>query len=449
MFNQLSNRFTQAFKQLSGQHELSEKNIQSAIEAVHQALIEADVAIEMINPFIEQVKSSALGQAVVGSLKPDQVFKKAVHDHLIQYLKPESDRTLNLSAKSPKVILVCGLQGTGKTTSCAKLAHHLKNQHTVMLVSTDVHRPAAIDQLKVLADQIEVTCYPSDPQHTPSTLAQNALNEAKKNGTDVLIVDTAGRLHIDASLMSELQSIHQTLNPIETLFVMDSMTGQDAARSAAAFKAHLPLTGTILTKVDGDSRGGAALSARMITHTPIYFMGISERIEDGLQPFDPHRIADQMLDMGDIVGLVETVEKHVDKKTAQSMAKKIRKGIFTLDDFSQQITQMQKMGGLQNLLGKMPGAQHMSQQLAHAQPDEALKYTQAIIQSMTQQEKQHADLIKGSRKRRIATGSGTSIPQVNQVLKQFKQMQKMMKKLKGGNLKQMMQNFQPPKDSPF
>ncbi len=444
MFSQLSNRFTEIFKHLSGNSQLSEKNVQSAVKAVQQALIEADVAIEVIEPFIQKVQTHALGAKVVGQLKPEEVFKKAVHDCLIEVLSEGSDARLNLATKPPAVILVCGLQGSGKTTTCAKLAHHLKQTQSVMLVSTDVNRPAAIEQLKVLAEQIHVECFPSQSHLTPTDLATQALKAADQASVDVLIVDTAGRLHIDDALMDEVKTLHQQLNPIETLFVMDSMTGQDAARSAAAFKQYLPLTGTIVTKVDGDSRGGAALSARMITQVPIKFMGISERIENGLQPFDAARTASQILDMGDIVGLVETVERNVDADSAKKMAQKMNRGIFTLDDFNQQIGQMQKMGGIHALVSKMPGAQQMSQQLANTQPDQTLKQTQAIIQSMTRQEKQYADLIKGSRKRRIANGSGTDVPAVNRVLKQFKQMQKMMKKFKGGQLKKMLAQFQSP-----
>lgn len=445
MFNNLSDRLTSTFKKLSGNNKLSEKNVAEALTEVKRALIEADVALEVITPFIDKVKNQAIGADVINQLKPGEVFKKIIHDGLVDILSQGSNAALNLASKPPAVILMCGLQGAGKTTTCAKLAYWLQQQKkTVLMVSTDVNRPGAIEQLNILGQQLNIDCCEASTSDTPLQIAERALKTAKKNLTDVLIVDTAGRLHIDQSLMTEVSQLHTLLKPTETIFVMDSMTGQDAAHSAKAFSNQLPLTGTILTKIDGDSRGGAALSARVITNTPIKFIGDSEHIKSGLKPLDAQRLADQILDMGDVVGLVETLEKHVDEAAAKKLEKKLRKGQFDMNDFVQQIQQMQKMGGMSGLMSKMPGAKQYADQIAQAKPDQQLKYTLAIIQSMTRQEKHQPDLISGRRKRRIANGSGTDIPTVNRTLKQFKQMQKMMKKAKGGNLQKMMSKFMPP-----
>ena len=445
MFNQLSTNLSQVFKRLSGNHTLTEQNITNALHEVKRALIEADVAMEVITPFMQQVQTQALGADVSGQLKPGEVFKKIVYDTLINLLDQGGSTALNLASKPPAVILLCGLQGSGKTTTCAKLAHWLsKEKKSVMMVSTDVYRPGAIEQLNVLANQLDITCCPSSTDEQPIAIAKRALKTADTACVDVLLVDTAGRLHIDDAMMKEVQALHKTLTPIETLFVMDSMTGQDAAHSAKTFHQSLPLTGTILTKVDGDSRGGAALSTRMLTQTPIKFIGVSEHITDGLQAFDAQRCADQILDMGDVVGLVASMEKHIDQEAAKKLGKKMKKGQFNFEDFAQQLMQMQNMGGMTSLMEKLPGAQQYAAQIAEANADASLKQTLAIIQSMTRKEKHHPDLISGRRKRRIANGSGTDIPAVNRTLKQFKQMQKMMKKAKGGNLQKMMAKFIPP-----
>lgn len=444
MFENLTERLTRTFKNLSGQGRLTEENMQHALREVRMSLLEADVALPVVKEFIEQVKQKALGQEVMTSLKPDQALIKIVHDELVLILGTERAE-LDLKTQPPAVFLMAGLQGSGKTTSTAKLARYLKEtEHKkVMLVSVDVYRPAAIEQLKVLANQLDVAFFPADAQEKPLAIAQKALDSAKKQYMDVVIFDTAGRLHIDQEMMDEIKALHQAVNPVETLFVVDSMTGQDAANTAKAFHEALPLTGIILTKTDGDARGGAALSVRQITGQPVKFLGSGEKIE-ALEPFHPERIASRILGMGDILTLIEEVERKADKQASEKLAKKLKKGKgFDLEDFKQQLIQMNNMGGINSMMSKLPGMGQLPQQAMNQVNDKAMKQTLAIINSMTPKERRIPKLIAvGSRKKRIAHGSGTQIQDVNRLLKQFEQMQKMMKKFtKPGGMKQMMRGL--------
>jgi len=443
MFENLTERLTRTFKNLSGQGRLTEDNMQQALREVRLSLLEADVALPVVKEFIEQVKQKALGQEVITSLKPDQALVKIVHDELIHVMGDERAE-LNFKTQPPAVFLMAGLQGSGKTTSAAKLARYLKEteKKKVMLVSVDIYRPAAIQQLQLLANELDVAFFPSEAGEQPIIIAQKALESAKKQFVDVLILDTAGRLHIDVDMMAEIKGLHQAVQPIETLFVVDSMTGQDAANTAKAFHETLPLTGVILTKTDGDARGGAALSVRHITGQPIKFMGTGEKI-DALEPFHPERVASRILGMGDILTLIEEVERKTDKAASEKLAKKIKKGKgFDLEDFKQQLVQMNNMGGVTGMMSKLPGMSQLPQQALGQVNDKALAQTVAIINSMTMKERRIPKIIVGSRKKRIAQGSGTQIQDVNRLLKQFNQMQKMMKKFtKPGGIKQMMRGM--------
>ena len=443
MFENLTERLTRTFKNLSGQGRLTEENMQQALREVRLSLIEADVALPVIKEFIEEIKQKSLGQEVITSLKPDQALIKIVHDELI-HLMGDTRTELNLNTQPPAVFLMAGLQGSGKTTSAAKLARHLKEteKKKVMLVSVDVYRPAAIEQLKLLATDIDVAFFPAESTETPLTIARNAVDSAKKLFMDILIIDTAGRLHVDVEMMTEIKALHHAVKPVETLFVVDSMTGQDAANTAKAFHEALPLTGVILTKTDGDARGGAALSVRQITGQPIKFMGNGEKI-DALEPFHPERVASRILGMGDILTLIEEVERKTDKASSEKLAKKLKKGKgFDLDDFKQQLLQMNNMGGISGMMSKLPGMSHLPQQAVGQINDKALAQTIAIINSMTMKERRIPKIIIGSRKKRIALGSGTQIQDINRLLKQFTQMQKMMKKFtKPGGIKQMMRGI--------
>lgn len=443
MFENLTDRLTQTFKNISGKGRLTEENIQSALREVRMSLIEADVALPVIKKFIEDVKEKAIGQEVIKSLKPDQALIKIVNDELVQTMGQERAE-LNFKTQPPAVFMMAGLQGSGKTTSTAKLARYLKDDEKkkVMVVSTDVYRPAAIQQLQVLAEEIDVTFFPSTANESPVDIAKKALDAAKKQFIDVLLVDTAGRLHIDESMMTEIKSLHKAVSPIETLFVVDSMTGQDAAVTAQAFNEALPLTGVILTKTDGDARGGAALSVRHITGQPIKFLGAGEKV-DALEPFHPERVASRILGMGDILSLIEDVERKTDKAASEKLAKKIKKGKgFDLEDFKQQLLQMNKLGGVSGMMSKLPGLNQLPQGAAGQVSDKALSQTVAIINSMTPKERRIPKIIVGSRKKRIAQGSGTQIQDINRLLKQFTQMQKMMKKFtKPGGMKQMMRGM--------
>ncbi|MCC5015046.1 MULTISPECIES: signal recognition particle protein [Legionella] len=443
MFENLTERLTQAFKTISGQSRFTPENMQHALREVRMSLLEADVALPVIKEFIEQVKQKALGQEVQGSLKPDQALVKIVHDELVHILG-DTRAELNFKTQPPAVFLMAGLQGSGKTTSSAKLARYLKETENkkVMLVSLDVYRPAAIEQLKVLAAQLDVTFFPSEAHQQPLDIAQRALDSAKKQYMDVVIFDTAGRLHVDAEMMAEIKALHKAVNPVETLFVVDSMTGQDAANTAKAFHEALPLTGVILTKTDGDARGGAALSVKHITGQPIKFLGSGEKI-DPLEPFHPDRIASRILGMGDILTLIEEVERKADKQASEKLAKKLKKGKgFDLEDFKQQLLQMNNMGGIASMMSKLPGMSQLPQQAISQVNDKAMAQTVAIINSMTPKERRIPKIIVGSRKKRIAAGSGTQIQDVNRLLKQFEQMQKMMKKFtKPGGMKQIMRGM--------
>ena len=443
MFENLSERLLRTVKNLRGQGRLTEDNIKDALREVRMALLEADVALPVVREFINRVRERAVGQEVLLSLTPGQVLIKIVHEELIRTMG-EANAELNLRTTPPAVVLMAGLQGSGKTTSVAKLARWLKERQKkkVMVVSCDVYRPAAIEQLQKLAAEVGAEFFPSDPGQLPATIARQALDHARRHGFEVLIVDTAGRLHVDEAMMVEIQQLHAVLTPIETLFVVDSMTGQDAANTAQAFNAALPLTGVVLTKTDGDARGGAALSIRQITGQPIKFLGVGEKTA-ALEPFFPDRVASRILGMGDVLSLVEELEQKVDKEKALKLAQKVQKGKgFDLEDFREQMQQMMTMGGVAGLLEKMPGFNAAPAALKDQAADKEVKRLIAIINSMTPQERRFPDVIKGSRKRRIATGSGTQIQDVNRLLKQFDQAQKMMKKMKGGGMMKMLRGLQ-------
>jgi len=442
MFETLTERLSGALKSITGKAKLTEDNIQESLREVRRALLEADVALPVVKDFIDQVKQRAIGQEVSASLNPGQAFLKIVQAEL-QALMGDANEALNLKTVPPAVILMAGLQGAGKTTSVAKLALWLKNNQkkSIMVVSADVYRPAAIKQLETLAGEVGVEFFPSNAEQKPEDIVKNALAEAKKKFIDVLFVDTAGRLAIDEAMMSEIKRLHSAINPTETLFVVDAMTGQDAANTAKVFNEALPLTGVILTKTDGDARGGAALSVRHITGKPIKFLGIGEKI-DGLEAFHPDRVASRILGMGDVLSLIEDVEKKVDKQKAQRLAKKIKSGKrFDLEDFKEQLQQMQNMGGITNMLDKMPGMSGMAQAAASKVDDKMFARMEAIINSMTMQERRNPNMLNGSRKRRITQGSGTNIQDLNRLIKQHKQMQQVMKKMKGGKLANMMRGL--------
>ena len=443
MFTQLSQRLSKTVKNLRGQGRLTEDNIQEITREIRMALLEADVALPVVREFIKDVKEKALGEDVATSLDPGQAFIKIVNDELTKVMGT-ANTSLELKTQPPAIILVAGLQGAGKTTSVAKLAKFLKEKEkkSVMVSSADVYRPAAIKQLETLANTVDVKFFPSDTKQKPEKIAKLAIEAARKQNVDVLILDTAGRLAIDVEMMAEIKTLHKIVQPIETLFVVDSMTGQDAANTAKAFNDALPLTGVILTKADGDARGGAALSVRYITGKPIKFIGVGEKT-DALESFHPDRIASQILGMGDVLSLIEEVEAKVDKTKAEKMAKKLKKGKrFTLQDFAEQLQQMSKMGGMAGLMSKMPGLPNVPSGAMNNVDDKMPTKMLAMIHSMTPQERKFPDLIKASRKRRIATGSGTQVQDVNRLLKQFLQMQKMLKKF-GKNpmkLKNMLRN---------
>ncbi|MGM0524773.1 signal recognition particle protein [Idiomarina seosinensis] len=442
MFENLSERLSQSLRNIGGRGRLTDDNIKETLREVRMALLEADVALPVVKEFIAKVKQRAVGTEVNKSLTPGQVFVKIVQSEL-EAAMGEANVPLNLNTQPPAVILMAGLQGAGKTTSVGKLAKYLKERHKkkVMVVSADVYRPAAIKQLETLAQQTEVEFFPSDTSQKPVDIAQAAIAQAKKQFVDVVLVDTAGRLSIDEDMMQEIQQLHASIKPIETLFVVDSMTGQDAANTAKAFNDALPLTGVVLTKTDGDARGGAALSIRHITGKPIKFLGVGEK-NDALEPFHPDRVASRILGMGDVLSLVEEVERKVDKDKAEKVARKVmKKGQFSLEDFRDQLAQMRDMGGMMGLMDKLPGMGKMSDQIKGQMDDKMTSRMEAIINSMTAQERHHPDVIKGSRKRRIAAGSGVQVQDVNKLLKQFQQMQKMMKKMKGGGMKKMMRGM--------
>jgi signal recognition particle subunit SRP54 len=443
MASTLSDRLSRLVKTMRGQARITESNVQDMLREVRMALLEADVALPVVRDFMARVKDQALGTEVVGSLNPGQALVGVVHKALAATMG-EGVSDLNLATQPPAVVLMAGLQGAGKTTTTAKLAKHLieRRKKKVLTVSADVYRPAAIEQLKTVTRQAGAEWFASTPDQKPQDIARAALDHAKRHYFDVLLVDTAGRLAIDEALMAEIRALHAELNPVETLFVVDAMQGQDAVNTAKAFKDALPLTGVVLTKLDGDSRGGAALSVRQITGVPIKFAGVSEKI-DGLEAFDAERHAGRVLGMGDIVALVEEVQKGVDIKAAQQLAEKVKSGSgFDLDDFKTQITQMKKMGGLSSLLDKLPSqlaAQAQGADMDRAERD--VRRMEGIINSMTPLERRKPELIKASRKRRIAAGAGVHVQEVNRLLNQFEQMQGMMKKMKGGGLMKMMKRM--------
>jgi len=442
MFENLSERLGKTLKNISGKGRLTEDNIKDTLREVRMALLEADVALPVVRDFIGQVKERAVGTEVSKSLNPGQVFIKIVQSEL-ESVMGQVNESLNLAAQPPAVILMAGLQGAGKTTSVGKLAALLKQREKkkVLVVSVDVYRPAAIKQLETLATEVDVDFFPSSEDQKPIDIANAAIDFARKHFFDVLLVDTAGRLHVDGEMMGEIQALHKAINPIETLFVVDAMTGQDAANTAKAFNEALPLTGVILTKADGDARGGAALSVRHITGKPIKFIGMGEKL-DALEAFHPERIASRILGMGDVLTLIEEVERKVDKDKAEKLAKKVQKGKgFDLQDFKEQLEQMRNMGGMMSMMDKMPGMGNMTAQIKEKANDKSFVQMESIINSMTPGERTRPDVIKGGRKRRIAAGSGTQIQDVNRLLKQFTQMQKMMKKMSGGGMKKMMRNM--------
>jgi signal recognition particle subunit SRP54 len=442
MFQTLTERLSQSLRNITGQSRLTEENIGETLREVRMALLEADVALPVVKSFIEAVKQSAIGQDVNKSLNPGQQFIKIVNDELVRVMGAANEK-LNLATQPPAVVLMAGLQGAGKTTTVAKLARFLKEREkkSVLVVSADVYRPAAIKQLETLAAEVGVEFFPSDVNQPPVAIAQAAIAHAKIKFFDVVIVDTAGRLAIDEAMMAEIKQLHAAINPIETLFVVDAMTGQDAANTAKAFADALPLTGVVLTKADADTRGGAALSVRQITGQPIKFLGVGEKTE-ALDPFHPDRIASRILGMGDILSLIEEVEQKVDKEKAAKLAQKFKKGKgFDLEDLRDQLQQMKNMGGMTSLLDKLPGMGQMSQ-MAQANIDQKMFVRmEALISSMTPAERRDPELLNGSRKRRICAGSGTDIQDLNRLLKQHKQMQKVMKQVKKGGLANMMRGM--------
>jgi signal recognition particle subunit SRP54 len=442
MFDNLTDRLSNTLKKIRGQGRLTEDNIKETLREVRIALLEADVALPVVTDFIDRVKAGALGQEVQSSLTPGQSLIKLVQAELIKVMG-EANEGLNLRMNPPAIILMAGLQGAGKTTTVAKLGRWLKENQKkkVGVVSADVYRPAAIKQLEMLAGELDLEFFPSDASQKPVDIANNAIEAARKKFLDVVIIDTAGRLHIDDEMMGEIKELHAAIKPIETLFVVDSMTGQDAAVTAKAFNDALPLTGVILTKADGDARGGAALSIRHITGKPIKFIGVGEKT-NALEPFYPDRLASRILGMGDMLSLIEEIEQKVDKEKAEKLARKIQKGkSFDLEDFREQLLQMQNMGGVNTLLDKLPGIHAVPTEMKDQINDKMLARQIAVINSMTMQERRFPDLIKGNRKKRIAAGCGQELHDVNRILKQFLMMQKMMKKFKTGNMANMMRGI--------
>ncbi len=438
MFDNLTERLNGTLKKLKGQSRLTESNIKDTLREVRVALLDADVALPVVTDFLENLKNGALGQEVQSSLTPGQSMIKLVQAELIKVMG-EKNESLNLNAQPPAVILMAGLQGAGKTTTVAKLGRWLQenNKKKVGVVSADVYRPAAIKQLEMLANEVDLVFFDSDITQKPIDIANNAIEAAKRKFLDVIIIDTAGRLHIDDEMMDEIKALHSAIKPIETLFVVDSMTGQDAANTAKVFNDALPLTGVILTKADGDARGGAALSIRHITGKPIKFIGMGEKT-NALEPFHPDRMASRILDMGDMLSLIEQIEKKVDKEKAEKLVQKIKKGKgFDLEDFREQLIEMQRMGGIGSMMDKLPGMSAMPTEVKEKMNDKLLARQIGIINSMTMKERQFPDLIKGNRKKRIADGCGQELSDVNRMLKQFMMMQKMMKKLKTGNMANM------------
>jgi signal recognition particle subunit SRP54 len=442
MFESLTQRLSGTIERLRGRGRLTEENIRESLREVRIALLEADVALPVVQALIERIKVRAVGQEVLKSLTPGQALIKVVRDEMTTVMGSQAN-DLNLNVPSPAVILMAGLQGAGKTTTVGKLAKHLKDKRKkkVMVVSADVYRPAAIAQLETLAKQVDVLFFPSQADQKPEAIVRAAIDDARKSFVDVLIVDTAGRLAIDEAMMAEIQALHGAVKPTETLFVVDSMTGQDAATTAKAFGEALPLTGVVLTKTDGDARGGAALSVRYVTGKPIKFIGVSEK-PDGLDVFHPDRVASRILDMGDVLSLVEQVEQQVDKDKAQKLAEKVAKGKkFDLNDMRDQLEQMQNMGGLSGLMDKLPGIGQIPESVKQQVTGKEVPRLVAIINSMTRKERRNPALLNGSRRKRIAAGAGVTPADVNKLMKQYQQMEKMMGKLGRGGMKGMMRGM--------
>ena len=442
MFESLSDRLSASLRSITGKAKLTEDNIQETLREVRMALLEADVALPVVKDFVESVKQRALGQEVMKSLSPGQVFLKIVQAEL-EAVMGNSNEALDLASQPPAIVLVAGLQGAGKTTSVAKLARYLKEREkkSVTVVSADVYRPAAIKQLETLAEEVGADFFPSDISQKPEDIAAAAIAHAKIRFSDVLIIDTAGRLAVDQDMMAEIADLHAAVDPVETLFVVDAMTGQDAANTAKAFGETLPLTGVILTKVDADTRGGAALSVRSVTGKPIKFLGVGEKTT-ALDPFHPDRLASRILGMGDVLSLIEEAEQKVDKAKAEKLARKVKKGKkFDLEDFRDQLQQMNNMGGIAGMLDKLPGMGNMANMAQQNLDMKMFARMEVMIDSMTPKERRNPEIIVGSRKRRITMGSGTQVQDLNRLLKQHKQMQKMMKKMKGGGMEKMMRGL--------
>jgi signal recognition particle subunit SRP54 len=445
MFESLSSRLNNVFERLKRRGALREGDVEEALRDIRVALLEADVALPVVKDFVAAVRERAVGQEVLKSVTPGQMVVKIVHDHLVDLLGGEVSE-LNLSGPPPRVILMVGLQGSGKTTTSAKIAYRLRTRERkrALLASLDVQRPAAQEQLAVLAAQAEVGSLPIVPGQTPVAIAERALETATRAGDDVVVLDTAGRLHIDEALMAELEAIRERVRPHETLLVADALTGQDAVNLARTFHQRVGLSGIVLTRIDGDGRGGAALSMRAVTGQPIKLVGVGEKI-DALEAFHPDRMASRILGMGDVVSLVERVAETVDREEAEQLAAKMKKGSFDLADLATQLQQMRKMGGMSGILGMLPGVGKIKQQLADHQIDDRMIARQlAIIGSMTPNERRHPQILHASRKRRIAAGSGTAVPEVNKLLKQYQQMQTMMKRVKKMGHKQFLARGLPP-----
>lgn len=437
MFESLTEKLELTFKRLRGEGKISEKNIDDALREVRLALLEADVHVKVVKTFLDSVKAKSLGQEVLQSLTPDQQFLKIVRDELTDLLGGEH-RKLDLKAAPPVVIMLVGLQGSGKTTTLAKLARHLKRdqKRTPYLVPADVYRPAAIEQLKILGAEVELPVYESNPQTSPVAICKQALDEAKKRFCDLLLIDTAGRLHIDEELMQELKLIKTAVNPHQILFVADAMTGQDAVNQAMGFDQQLGISGVILTKLDGDARGGAALSIRQMVGKPILFAGMGEKL-DALEPFYPDRLASRILGMGDVLSLIDKVQQNFEQKEAERLQKVIQKQQFTLEEFQIQLQQIKKMGSMSSLLELIPGGKKLASQVDADKAEKELKRVEAIINSMTLQERRSPAILNGSRRRRIAQGSGTSVADVNRLMKQFLEMKKMMQRVSKGGMKSL------------
>ena len=437
MFESLTEKLELTFKRLRGEGKISEKNIDDALREVRLALLEADVHVKVVKTFLDSVKAKSLGQEVLQSLTPEQQFLKIVRDELTDLLGGEH-RKLDLKAAPPVVIMLVGLQGSGKTTTLAKLARHLKRdqKRTPYLVPADVYRPAAIEQLKILGAEVELPVYESSPQTSPVAICKQALDEAKKRFCDLLLIDTAGRLHIDEELMQELKLIKSAVKPHQILFVADAMTGQDAVNQAMGFDQQLEISGVILTKLDGDARGGAALSIRQMVGKPILFAGMGEKL-DALEPFYPDRLASRILGMGDVLSLIDKVQQNFEQKEAERFQKVIQKQQFTLEEFQIQLQQIKKMGSMGSLLELIPGGKKLASQVDADKADKELKRVEAIINSMTLQERRTPAILNGSRRRRIAQGSGTSVADVNRLMKQFLEMKKMMQRVSKGGMKSL------------